>query len=229
MFPFFDPSFMILIPAMLFTLYAQNKIQTTYAHYLARRSEGGATGAQVARTLLDRAGLGRVPVELSPGRLTDHYDPRRRILRLSQDNFRGPSVASVAIAAHEAAHAVQHAEGYAPLALRNSIAPLAGLTSNLAWPLFFFGLIMASPAMMDIGIWLFMGALGFQLITLPVEFNASSRAIAMLSEGGFLRSEAETNGARAVLNAAALTYVAAMAVAVSTLLRMLILRDNRRR
>jgi Zn-dependent membrane protease YugP len=228
---YFDPtfSFLVLIPAMLLTLYAQNRVQSTYQRYMQRRAESGATGGQVARALLDRAGLGRVPVEISPGRLTDHYDPRRQVLRLSQDNYHTPSVAAVAIAAHEVGHAAQHAEAYAPLAIRNNLVPIASLTSNLAWPLFFFGLILASPALMDVGIWLFVGAVVFQLITLPVEFNASSRAMAMLSDGGFLATQGEAVAARDVLSAAALTYVAALAVAVSTLLRMLILRNSRRR
>jgi len=226
----FDPtfSFLLLIPAMLLAMYAQNKVHSTYARYMQRPSATGVSGSQVARALLDRAGLSHIPVEVSQGRLTDHYDPRRKALRLSGDNYSRASLAAMAIAAHEVGHAVQHAHAYSPLALRNSLVPVVNLTSTLAWPLFFVGFLMSSPALIDLGIWLFVGAVLFQVITLPVEFNASSRAIAMLQDGGYLTSGSELAAAREMLGAAALTYVAAMAVAVSQLLRMLLLRNRRR-
>ncbi len=227
MFLWGDTSFLLLIPAMIFALYAQNKVASTYALYSQRPSASGMTGSDVARGLLDAAGLGHVRVDLAEGRLSDHYDPRAQVLRLSRENYGRPSVAAMAIAAHEVGHAVQHAHAYGPLALRNGLVPLVNLTTTLAWPLFFIGLIMAQPTLLDIGIWLFVGAVLFQVITLPVEFNASSRAIALLDGGGYLRG-GEIEGARDMLNAAALTYVAATAVAISQLLRMLLLRNRRR-
>ena len=226
MFWLFDSSFLLLIPAMILALYARNKVASTYSRYSQRPAAAGATGAQVARDLLDQAGLQGVAVESTDGRLADHYDPRRRVLRLSRENYQRPSLAAVAIAAHEVGHAVQHAKAYAPLALRNSIVPVVNLTTTLAWPLFLFGFLANQPSLLDVAIWLFVGAVAFQVITLPVEFNASSRAIAMLEQSQFLRG-GEVNGAREMLNAAALTYVAATAMAVSQLLRMMVLRNRR--
>lgn len=227
MFLWGDASFLILIPAMIFALYAQNKVSSTYALYSQRASASGMSGGDVARGLLNDAGLGHVRVEVAEGRLTDHYDPRQQVLRLSRENYGRPSVAAMAIAAHEVGHAVQHAHAYGPLALRNGLVPVVTLTTNLAWPLFFIGLIMASTTLLDIGIWLFVGAVAFQVITLPVEFNASSLAVALLERGGYLHA-GEVDGARDMLQAAALTYVAATAVAVSQLLRMMLLRNRRR-
>lgn len=220
-------SFLVLIPAMILAMYAQNKVHAAYARYSQRPSSAGLSGAEVARSLLSRAGLGQVRVEPASGTLTDHYDPRQRVLRLSRDNYARSSIASMAIAAHEVGHAVQHATGYAALAFRNGMVPVVNLTSTLAWPLFFLGLVMAQPSLLDLGIFMFAGAVLFQVVTLPVELNASGRAIALLEEGGYLRG-AEVTGAREMLNAAALTYIAAMAVAVSNLLRMMVIRGRRR-
>lgn len=220
-------TFLLLLPAMILAMYAQNKVHSTYARYSQRPASAGLTGADIARGLLSRAGLGNVRVEMSSGTLTDHYDPRQKVLRLSRDNYGRSSIASMAIAAHEVGHAVQHATGYAALAFRNGMVPVVNLTSTLAWPLFFFGLIMAQPALLDLGILLFVGAVLFQVVTLPVELNASNRAIALLEDGGYLRG-AETTGAREMLSAAAMTYIAAMAVAVSQLLRMMVIRGRRR-
>jgi len=223
----FDPSFLLLIPAMIFTFWAQNKVNATYAKYAQRLTASGVAGAEVARSLLDSAGLASVRIEATDGRLTDHYDPRTRMLRLSRDNFGHPSVAALAIAAHEVGHAEQHAQAYAPLALRNNLVPVVNLVSTLAWPLFLIGFLLSNNLFLDIGIWLFVGAVVFQIITLPVEFDASRRAVAMLEGGGYVRG-AEGEGVRDMLQAAALTYVAATAVALSQLLRMLVLRNRRR-
>jgi len=228
---FIDPiGFMLLIPAFALAMYAQFKVQSTFAKYLQVRAKSGITGAQVARTLLNDAGLHDVPVEVIPGRLTDHYDPRSRTMRLSPDVYHGTSVASLGVAAHETGHALQHAENYVPLTIRNQIFPIAAFGSQLAMPLFFIGLIFASPGVsgwfMDLGIWLFTAAVAFQVVTLPVEFNASSRAMKLLVDRGFIDRD-EAPRTRAVLSAAALTYVAAAAVAALQLLRLVLLRNSR--
>ncbi len=228
---FIDPiGFMLLIPAFALAMYAQFKVQSTFAKYLQVRAKSGITGAQVARTLLNDAGLHDVPVEVIPGRLTDHYDPRSRTMRLSPDVYHGTSVASLGVAAHETGHALQHAENYVPLTIRNQIFPIAAFGSQLAMPLFLIGLIFASPGVsgwfMDLGIWLFTAAVAFQVVTLPVEFNASSRAMKLLVDRGFIDRD-EAPRTRAVLSAAALTYVAAAAVAALQLLRLVLLRNSR--
>ena len=190
------------------------------------RSQAGVTGAQVARELLDANGLHDVPVELIPGTLSDHYDPRNRKMRLSPQVYQSTSVAALGVAAHETGHAVQHSQAYIPLGIRNNLYPVASIGSHMAFPLFFIGFITWSQTIMNVGIWLFVGALAFQLVTLPVEFNASRRALAMLEGGGYL-SRTEVPKAKQVLNAAALTYVAAAAMAASQLVRLLLLRGAR--
>jgi Zn-dependent membrane protease YugP len=185
------------------------------------------TGAQVARRLLDANGLGDVEVEKVEGNLTDHYDPRKRILRLSEGVYGSQSVAALGIAAHETGHAMQHGQGYLPLTVRASFVPVANLGSTLAFPLFLVGFIFTSfKVLMDVGIIFFAGAVLFHLITLPVELNASSRAITSLANGGYLVGE-ETRSAKAVLSAAAWTYIAAATMALTQLLRLLILRGMR--
>ncbi len=230
--PFFlamDTTVLLVIPAMLFALYAQSKVRSTYARFSRVPSFRGLRGADVARTLLDRAGLHGVRVEMAPGHLTDHYDPREQVVRLSQPVYAGSSLAALGIAAHETGHAVQHASGYFALNLRNSFFPLAQLGSSMAMPLFLLGFLFAGTmgVLMDIGILLFLFAVLFQVITLPVEYNASSRAVQLLAENGLIVRDEEA-GVRSVLSAAALTYVAATAVAVSSLLRLLLLRGSRR-
>ncbi len=224
---FFDPTFVFLIPALLFAFYAQNKVRSTFSRYLQTRATRRETGAEVARSLLDAHGLRDVPVELVAGDLTDHYDPRSRVLRLSSPVYGQNSLASLGVAAHEVGHALQHAQNYVPLGLRNNLFPVASFGSSAAFPLFFIGLFFNSGFMMTLGIWFFVAALVFQLVTLPVEFNASSRALSLLRDGGFVTSD-ETPKAKAVLDAAALTYVAAVAMAASQLLRLLLLRNSRR-
>jgi hypothetical protein len=187
------------------------------------------TGAQAAHQLLQTAGAGEVTIEKAPGELTDHYDPRKKVLRLSQGVHDSSSIAALGIAAHETGHAIQHHNRYQPMALRSIIYPVASLGSTLAFPLFFIGFIMSSKGpspLMDIGILLFAGAVAFSVVTLPVEFNASKRAIALLEERRFLTGD-ELAGAKKVLGAAALTYVASTAVAATQLLRMVLLRSSR--
>lgn len=220
----FDPTMVLILPALVFALWAQAKVRGTFERYLQVRSLAGLTGAQVARRLLDENGLSDVPIELIPGHLSDHYDPRTRTMRLSPDVYNSTSVAAISVAAHETGHAVQHARGYTPLAIRNNLFPVANFGSQLALPLFFIGLLLSWGPLMSIGILFFLGALAFQVVTLPVEFNASGRALRMLTEGGYLEQE-EVGKARSVLTAAALTYVAGVAVALSHLIRLLVLRN----
>lgn len=224
---FFDPTFILLIPALILAIYAQSKVKSTFAKYSRVRASRGYTGEQVARRLLDMRGLGDIQVEAGKGSLTDHYDPKSRTLRLSESVFGSESVAALGVAAHETGHALQHADAYGPLALRTNLVPVANFGSILAIPLFFIGFLFANSVgwLMDVGIIFFSVAVLFSLVTLPVEFNASSRALALLREGGYL-NEQEMPHARAVLNAAAWTYVAAATMAISQLLRLLILRSS---
>ena len=227
---FFDPTFLLLIPALIFTVYAQFKVKSTFNKYLEVPAASGRTGAQVARDLLDQNNLRDVPIELTPETLSDHYDPRTRVLRLSPEVYHGRSLASFGVAAHETGHAVQHAQAYLPLTLRNSIFPVASLGSNLGYILFFIGLFFgggASTFLVDLGIILFSFFVFFTVVTLPVEFNASNRALTMLSNGGFLMRGDEMTGAKKVLSAAAMTYLAAAATAILNLVRMLLIRGNR--
>ena len=194
------------------------------------QSQKGYTGAQVARDILDRVGLTDVPVEITRGRLTDHYDPKNRVMRLSPEVYNGNSIAALGVAAHETGHAIQHMEGYSFLNLRNAIYPVAAFGSQAAFPIFFIGLLFGSGVgytLMTLGIYMFLAALVFQVITLPVEFNASSKALMLLNNGNYLTVD-ETNKAKKVLTAAALTYVAAVAMAAAQILRLLILRGSRR-
>jgi hypothetical protein len=221
-----DSTFLLLIPAIILAVYAQYKVQSTYAKYSKVPSSGGLTGEAAGRKLLNGAGLYNVPVQLIAGELTDNYDPRDKTLHLSQGVFGSSSVAAIGIAAHEVGHAVQDASAYAPLKFRNNIVPVANLGTMLAFPLFFLGLFLSLPQLMDIGIIAFSVAVFFTVITLPVEFNASSRAVKILSSGGYLTQD-ELSGVKKVLNAAALTYVAATAMAVLNLMRLLALRNSR--
>ena len=218
----FDPSMLIIIPGIILAMYAQFKVKAAFARYSRVNSTRGITGAGAARAILDRNGLEHVDVERTQGELTDHYDPRTKTLRLSPQVYGGTSLAALGVAAHEAGHAIQHGAGYFPLNIRNSLVPVANFGSTLAFPLFFLGLIMASPGMLWFGIYLFAAVVLFQVVTLPVEFNASGRALAMLQGEGFITRE-EVTGAKAVLDAAALTYVAAVLVGLLNLLRLLMI------
>lgn len=224
---YYDSSFIVLIPALIISAWAQMKITSTFNKYSRINSMNGYTGAQVARKLLDSHGLFNIPVELVNGRLTDHYDPVNRVMRLSSDVYYGTSVASIGVAAHETGHAFQHQERYSPLMIRNSIVPIVNFGSNASWIIFFLGFFFGLPRLLNIGIILFSGVVIFQLITLPVEFNASNRALILLENTGILYGD-EVNGARAVLKAAAMTYVAAAITAIAQLLRLIILSNSRR-
>ncbi len=227
MFLYYDYTMLLLIPAILLTLYAQSKIQTEYRRFAKVRTTNGYTGAQTARTILDRNGLNGVPIEMVGGQLSDHYDPRKRVLRLSSDVYNGTSIAANAIAAHEVGHAMQHARAYFSLTFRNSIFPVVSIASQAAMPLILIGLFFAQfSVLLDIGIALFMITVLFQLITLPVEFDASNRAIKELSAEGILVSSEIPQGKK-VLSAAALTYVAAAATAMMQLLRLILIRGQR--
>lgn len=229
-FPFYyDPTYLLLLPAIILAVYAQAKVQSTFQRYSRLRASSGMTGAQVARALLDKNNLYDVSVEIVPGHLTDHYDPRTKKLRLSPEVYHGTSLAALGVAAHETGHAAQHAQEYIPLNLRNALFPVASFGSNLAFPLFFIGLLFGRGGtwLMDLGILLFLFAVLFQVITLPVEFNASKRALGMLESEGYLLRGQEVAGARKVLSAAALTYLAATAMVVLQLFRLLLIRGYR--
>lgn len=224
---FWDPTYLIVLPAILLALYAQMRVQSAYSRYSQVPTLRGLTGAEVAEEILRRHGLGDVQVERIDGLLSDHYDPRTRVLRLSSGVYDGASVASVGVAAHESGHALQHAQHYAPLALRSAMVPVTQLGSWLAWPIFLLGFFFHSGAFMQLGILIFSAAVAFTLVTLPVEFDASRRAMRVLAAEGLVTSE-ELAGVRTVLNAAALTYVAAAATAVLELVRLLFLYNMRR-
>ncbi len=229
MFPFFfDPTFIVLIPALILAVWAQTRVKSAFHRYSKVRARRGVTARDAVRAILDSNGLNSVPVERVPGALTDHYDPRKKVLRLSESVYGSPSIAAIGVAAHEAGHAIQDARGYAPLKLRNAFVPVASLGSSLALPLFFIGFLFANPTMMDLGIIFFAAVLLFHLVTLPVELDASKRALSILSDSGLLASD-EIGGAKAVLNAAALTYVAATLMSALQLVRLFLLRGMRNR
>ena len=217
-YPFFDPTIIVLIPALLFSMWAQFKVKGAFAKYSEIRAVSGVTAEQVSRMLLDRRGLTGVKIERVPGELTDHYDPRSKVLRLSDSVNSSRSIAAIGVAAHEVGHAIQ---------FRNAIAPGVQFCSTLSMPLFFVGLIFGSLNLLNAGILLFCGVLVFHLVTLPLEFDASARALKLLSETNTL-SGSELGGAKSVLDAAALTYVAALVMTVLQLVRLLALRNMRR-
>ena len=226
---FGDTTYFLLIPALILALYAQARVKSTYARYSRVAASSRISAAQAARSILNAGGAGDVKVEKIEGELTDNYDPRKKVLRLSAGVHDSVSLAALGIAAHEAGHALQHHNRYAPLMFRNGFYPIANIGSTLAFPLFILGLLFSRSGpsiLMDIGIFLFAGAVLFSVVTLPVEYNASRRAVAQLQMGSFL-SPSELTGARAVLRAAALTYVAATSMAILQLVRMLVLRSSR--
>ncbi|MBQ7097824.1 MAG: zinc metallopeptidase, partial [Clostridia bacterium] len=201
----------LVMPALLFAMYAQTKVSSTFNKYRTVGNRRGFTGADVARKILDMNGLHSVTVERVAGNLTDHYDPRTNVVRLSDATYSSTSVAAIGVAAHEVGHAIQHAEGYAPIKVRNTIVPLVQIASYAAWPLAIIGLIMSFEKLAIAGIVMFAAVVFFQLITLPVEFNASSRALRTLGNYQILDSE-ELGASKKVLSAAAMTYVASAAV-----------------
>ena len=222
---YIDPTYLILIPAILISAWAQFKVSSTFNKYSTVRSINGYTGAQVARILLNDAGLQEVEIQQVPGRLSDHYDPRAKVLRLSSDVYGSTSVASIGVAAHEVGHAIQDKESYSALVFRNAIVPVVNFSSSLSWILFFIGILLSYSILVTIGIILFSVVVLFQLVTLPVEFNASSRALKLLEARGILYDK-EVNGARNVLSAAALTYVAATLMAVLQLVRLIAISNR---
>ncbi|HII4498443.1 TPA: zinc metallopeptidase [Clostridium perfringens] len=222
---YIDPTYLILIPAILISAWAQFKVSSTFNKYSTVRSINGYTGAQVARILLNDAGLQEVEIQQVPGRLSDHYDPRAKVLRLSSDVYGSTSIASIGVAAHEVGHAIQDKESYSALVFRNAIVPVVNFSSSLSWILFFIGILLSYSTLVTIGIILFSVVVLFQLVTLPVEFNASSRALKLLEARGILYDK-EVDGARKVLSAAALTYVAATLMAVLQLVRLIAISNR---
>ena len=222
---FFDPTMIIMIPAIIFSIYASAKVRSTYSKYKRVESRGGLTGKDIAKLILQNNNIHDVEIEAIKGGLTDHYDPRSKVLRLSQENYSGRSLAAVGVAAHEVGHAIQHAHGYTPLRFRSAVVPVSSFGSKLAFPLIILGFFV-HPMLLDIGIILFSAVVFFTLVTLPVEFNASSRAIAAIDGYAILDKE-EIAGAKKVLNAAAMTYVAAAAVAILQLVRLIIISRGR--
>jgi Zn-dependent membrane protease YugP len=226
--PYFDFSYIYFImPAIIFAVWAQARVKNTYEKYSRVINGRGITGAQAAESILRSSGIYDVGIEHIEGNLTDHYDPRSKVIRLSDGVYHSRSVAAVGIAAHEAGHAVQHNIGYTPLKIRNAIIPVTQLGSNAAVPLIILGLILSFPTLIYFGILLFIAVVVFQVITLPVEFNASSRALTSLAEGLGLTPD-EKKEAKRVLSAAAMTYVAALAVSLAQLLRLLAIAGRRR-
>ena len=227
--PFFymDKYYIILIiPAMIIAMVAQAKVSSTFHRYSQESSRRGLTAAQVARRILDGNGLYNVQIQHISGSLTDHYDPTTNVVRLSDSVYNSSSIASIGVAAHEVGHAIQHAQGYFPIRIRSAIIPVTNLGSKLSMPLLLLGLIFSIEPLVSIGILLFSTMTLFQLVTLPVEFNASSRALAILESDHILEDD-ENAKARKVLSAAAMTYVAALITAAAQLLRMVLLFNRR--
>ncbi|MBW7865814.1 MAG: zinc metallopeptidase [Candidatus Hydrogenedens sp.] len=226
---FFHPADLLMIPAIVMALWAQARVKSAYAKYSRIGTRSGMTGAEAAQRILYGAGVNGVELGMVPGEMTDHYDPARKCVNLSQGVYAGSSVAALGIAAHEVGHAIQDAQGYAPMRLRHFIYPISNIGSTLSFPLIFIGMIFNQSGMgwlISLGIYLFSAAVAFTIITLPVEFDASRRAVRALASGGQL-TEDELRGVRKVLSAAALTYVAAAAAAVLQLLRLLIIARGR--
>ena len=229
--PFFyyDSYYLILvIPALLIATFAQMKVQSTFKKYADVMSRQNKTAAEVTRQILNQNDLHNVAIERISGNLTDHYDPKSNVIRLSDSVHDSTSVASIGVAAHEAGHAVQHATGYMPIKLRNTVFPIANIGSSLAFPLILLGIVLSFEPLISIGILLFSALVLFQLVTLPVEFNASRRAIRTLESNCILEDE-ELSSAKKVLSAAAMTYVAAALVSAMQLLRLILLSNNRRK
>jgi uncharacterized protein len=226
--PIFDSTWLLLIPGILFALYAQAKVNNAFSKYSQVKTSIGSTAADSARRMLDSNGLDNVQIRHMQGKLTDNYDPRSKTLNLSDSVHDSQSIAALGIAAHEVGHAIQHSRRYAPMAFRSALVPAANIGSWAAWPLLILGIMFSIPILVDIGIGVFSLAVLFQLVTLPVEFDASHRGLAMLKDGGYLAEE-EVAGARKVLSAAAMTYLAATLMAILQLLRLLLLANGGRR
>lgn len=228
MFYGFDRTYLLVLVAAIFSMWASARVNSTYNKYAKVRSMQGLTGAEAAQKILYYAGLSNVRVEHVSGNLTDHYDPKSKVLRLSDSTYSSASVAAIGVAAHECGHAIQDAEGYSPMRLRSTLVPAANLGSRLGIPIILLGVLLGSNyALVQIGIWVFSLAVLFQLVTLPVEFNASRRAMRILDDRGILGQE-ELGMCKKVLSAAAMTYVAAAAASIIQLLRLVLLFGRRR-
>lgn len=219
---YYDWTMLLLIPGLLLGMWAQYKVQSSFQKYQRVHARTGKTAQEIARLLLNQSGCSNVNIQGITGSLTDHYDPRTNTLRLSGSVHSDTSVAAIGVAAHECGHAMQHREGYAPLKLRSTLVPVVNLGSNLYFPIFLLGIVFSWEPLVYVGIACFGLTLLFSLITLPVEFNASSRAISVLKNGGYL-DESELKGAKAVLDAAALTYVASAISSLLQLIRLLVI------
>lgn len=230
---YYDPSFVVLLPAILFALWAQAKVKSAFNKYSQVANSKGITGAEAARRVLDANGLSGVPINvIGGGALNNYYDPKSRSLNLSGEVYQDKSVAAVAVACHEVGHAVQHNTGYAFLKLRNNIVPIVNLTQTLSWPLIVFGLLMTSVSpfgtlVFNGGVICFLAVIAFHLVTLPVELDASNRAIKLMQSEGIV-DDRDVAGSKRVLSAAAMTYVAALATALANLLRVLIIANRRK-
>ena len=226
---FYDPTWILLLPAIILSIWASARVNSTFRKYSQVYNRFGLTGADAARRILDMNGLYNVRIERVSGDLTDHYDPRTNVVRLSDATYSSQSVGAIGVAAHEVGHTVQHATGYAPIKIRNSIVPVVNVCSMLSMPIILLGVILSyNQTMVDIGIILFSATVLFQLITLPVEFNASSRALNTLEAQNMLAAD-ELQGARKVLRAAAMTYVAAALSSFMSLLRLILIFGGRNR
>lgn len=230
MFFYYDPTYILVIIGAVICIAASGRVKSVFGRYSQVRSHSGMTGREAAEKILRANGIYDVQVQHVAGNLTDHYDPRSKILRLSDATYQSASVAAIGVAAHECGHAVQHHVGYAPLKIRGALVPVANFGSMAAWPLIIMGLFIngrSSLLLINLGILLFSAAVLFQIVTLPVEFNASKRAVQVLEKTGMLYPE-EVTATKKVLGAAALTYVASAASMILQLLRLLLLTGNRR-
>lgn len=228
MFYYWDWTMLLVLPGLLLGMWAQFRVNSTFKKYGAVQARNGQTADSVARTLLNRNNCGNVSIQQTSGSLTDHYDPRSNVLRLSSSVYGTSSVAAIGVAAHECGHAMQQSDGYMPLKLRSALVPVVNIGSNLYFPIFILGLLFSWQPLVYVGIGCFSLTLLFSLVTLPVEFNASNRAIRALAGGDYLTDD-EIDGARAVLNAAALTYVASAISSLLQLIRLLIISRGRNR
>jgi Zn-dependent membrane protease YugP len=225
---YFDSTWLLLIPGIVLAMVAQARVSSAFNRYSQVKSLGGWTAASAARRMLDENGLDGVQIKLAHGRLSDNYDPRHRTLNLSESVHGSQSLAALGVAAHEVGHAIQHSRRYAPMAFRSALVPVANIGSMAAWPLLFIGLILSIQPLVYAGVAVFGFAVLFQLVTLPVEYDASRRGLQLLRDGGYLAEE-EVAGARRVLSAAALTYLAATLMAILQFLRLLLLANGGRR
>lgn len=228
MFFFYDPTWWLIIVGMLLCLAASGNVSATYRKYSKIENARGMTASEVAERILKGAGISDVRIERIEGELTDHYDPKNKVVRLSEGVYYSTSVAAIGVAAHECGHVLQHYNGYLPIRVRNAIVPVVNFGSNLSWPLILLGVLFGLTRLVDIGIILFTLVLLFQIVTLPVEFNASKRAIGVIRDTGILYGD-EITGAKKVLNAAALTYVAGVIATALQVLRLFLLFGRRRR